>query len=185
MKNSLLVLSPADPGWTVPDEQGLAELLRSVQLIGDLYHGDADFLPGERFLDLVAFLGCAPDIRLEPGDKGQPFCSVRLNTRNRSIEFHAGEHTFAPRCPHCGAALENWKNSVNSWLQADGDAPMTCPSCDNAAMPWEYNWRKSAGFGRCFIEINNIYPREAIPQQQLLDTLNSHYQVNWHYFYQH
>ena len=185
MQNSFLVLCPVDPHWTLPDDEGLIRLLQSVRLIGKLYRETMDFWPGERFLDLVAFLGCSPDIKLEPDEDSPHFCFIRLKTRTRSVEFHAGDHSFAPRCPQCRSAMDDWRNRIHDWQQRAGNAPLPCNSCGHPAMPWDYNWRKSAGFGRCFIEINNIYPREAIPQQHLLDTLNSHYQVNWHYFYQY
>jgi hypothetical protein len=185
MQNSFLVICPVDPHWTLTDDEGLIRLLRSVQLIGELYRETMDFRPGERFLDLVAFLGCSPDVKLEPDEDRAHFCFIRLKTRTRSVEFHVGDHSFAPRCPQCRSAMDDWRDRIRDWQQHAGNTPLTCSSCGHSAMPWDYNWRKSAGFGRCFIEINNIYPREAIPQQQLLDTLNSHYQVNWHYFYQY
>lgn len=185
MENSLLVLCPVDPHWILPDSKGLVELLKSIQLIGELYQGNLDFLPGERFLDLIAFLGCSPDIKLAPGDNDRQFCFLRLLTDTPSIEYHGGDHTCAPRCPLCGAALDDWHSTLMRWQQSRANATLTCTTCQSAAAPWEYNWRKSAGFGRCFIEINNIFPKEAIPQQQLLDTLHSHYQVDWQYFYQY
>lgn len=185
MENAALVICPVEPGWALPDNTSLIELLHSIQLIGDAYRDGAEFLPGDRFLDLIAFMGCAPEINLEPGHGEQQFCSVRLLNRTDSIEFHAGAHCYAPRCPECGAAVDAWRSEISRWQQRPEENTWVCESCGHTARPWEYKWRKSAGFGRCFIEINNIYPREAIPQQQLLDTLNLHYQINWHYFYQY
>ena len=185
MKNALLVLCPTEPGWSPPDDQSLEHLLQSIQLIGEPFRDEKTYLVGDRFLELIAFMGCSPDINFEPGDNDQEFCFIRLITDAVSIEFHSGDHTHAPRCPQCRAAVDDWRKRVGAWLDDSKGNPWICESCKHEAAPWRYNWRKSAGFGRCFIEINNIYPREAMPQQALLDTLNSHYGADWHYFYQH
>ncbi len=185
MEKACLVLSPVDPVWNVPDHRSLSQLLQSIQFIDTPYNGETDYMTGEHFLDLIAFMGCSPDIKLEPDSSKQPFCYIRLITETNSIEFHGGDRTYTPRCPQCGAPVNDWKNKIRVWQQHAGENTWPCDSCQYQAAPWKYRWRKSAGFGRCFIEINNIYPGEAIPQQALLDTLHSHYQVNWQYFYQY
>lgn len=185
MENALLVLCPVKPGWTLPDDQSLERFLQSIQLIGEPLNGDGQFLAGDRFLDLIALLGCSPGIRLEPGDDNLPFCYVRLLPRTKAVEFHSSGQTHAPRCPQCRSAVTDWKSKISSWLENGAETPWSCEACRHTAEPWHYNWRKSAGFGRCFIEISNIFPKEAIPQQQLLDALHSRYGVSWHYFYQY
>jgi len=185
MKNASLVLCPENPRWTLSDDQGLEQFLLSIQLIGEPYRNESRFLAGERFLDLIAFMGCSPDIRLEPGDNDAPFCSIHLLPRTAEVEFHCGEQVHAPRCPGCRTPVNNWQSDINSWRNNGSDSLWICQGCRHQSYPWQFNWRKSAGFGRCFIEINNIFPKEAIPQQQLIDTLNSHYGVSWHYFYQY
>lgn len=184
MENALLVLCPEDPRLKLKEGEDLQALLQSIQLIGEPDNGEMQFLAGERFLDLIALMGCSPQIRLEPEDK-QPYCHVRLISGSASIEFHSGRHTHAPRCPNCRVAVSNWKSRINHWLDSEAESPWSCEACGHHAEPWNYNWRRSAGFGRCFIEISNIFPKEAKPQQQLLDTLNSHYGARWQYFYQY
>lgn len=185
MKNAVLVLCPEDPHWTPPDKESLVQLLQSIQLIGAPLNDQMYFLTGDKFLDLIAFMGCSPDIKLEPADDTQPFCHVHLMTSTGAIEFHSGNQTHVPRCPQCRSPVSDWKSKIGSWLENRAENTWSCEACRHKAEPWQYNWRKSAGFGRCFIEINNIFPKEAAPQQQLLDTLHSHYGVNWHYFYQY
>ena len=185
MKNALLVICPADPHWVPPDDDSLEQLLQSIELIGKPYDGEMKYLTGEHFLDLIAFMGCSPAIQIEPDDDSQPFCYLRLLCGAKSVEFHSGDQTSTPRCPHCRAPVNNWESKINTWLEHGARAAWSCGACQHKAEPWQYNWRKSAGFGRCFIEINNIFPKEAKPQQHLLDTLNSHYGVGWHYFYQY
>ena len=185
MENARLVLCPVDPGWVPGNSHDLQQLLQSIQLIGEPFNGEMHFLAGNSFLDLIAFMGCAPDIELEPGDDGRAFCHVHLVVATAGIEFHGGEHSHAPRCPRCRSAVNDWRNRVSDWRGEAADTCWSCRRCGHRAEPWEFNWRKSAGFGSCFIEISNIYPREAIPQQQLLDTLNSRYGTDWQYFYQY
>ncbi len=188
MKNALLVLCPDDPHWAPADDESLKQLLQSMQLIGEPLDSQ-HFFTGERFLDLIAFMGCSPEIKLEPGDDNandnQSFCHVHLINQTHAIEFHCGDQVHTPRCPQCRSAVHDWKSKINAWAEERADTTWSCEKCRHQAAPWEYNWRKSAGFGRCFIEIIDIFPKEAIPQQQLLDTLHSHYGVSWHYFYQH
>ena len=185
MKSALLVLCPAEPGWLPADARGFEQILESIQLIGEPLSGDHEYLAGDRFLDLIAFMGCSPDINLHPGENQQQFCYIRLLSNPQSTEFHSCEHTHAPRCPHCSAAVADWRKRIGQRPDMSDEACWRCDACGQISAPWRYNWRKSAGFGRCFIEINNVYPREALPQQQLLDTLNSHYGVKWDYFYQY
>ncbi|MGD8803951.1 MAG: hypothetical protein PVG12_12270 [Gammaproteobacteria bacterium] len=185
MENASLVLCPDDPRWAPADSDSLVALLLSIQLIGRPMERPMLFLTGSGFLDLVAFMGCAPDIRLEPGDDNQPFCHVHLLTKTDTVEFHCGKHTHKPRCPQCRTPVNDWKHKISQWLEYPIESAWRCTNCQHRASPWEYNWRRSAGFARCFIEISNIYPKEAIPQQQLLDTLESHYGVRWHFFYQY
>jgi len=168
-----------------PDDKRLIDFLQTVRLIGKPLKHPMHYLTGENFLDLIAFMGCSPDINLEPGEDKRPFCHVRLQAHTPDIEFHCGDHSNIPRCPKCRSPVKNWQNRINSWLQDNTEALWECATCHSQSAPWNYHWRKSAGFGRCFIEIMNIFPKEAIPQQHLLDTLHSHYGLKWHYFYQY
>jgi hypothetical protein len=48
-----------------------------------------------------------------------------------------------------------------------------------------YDFRQSAGCGRFFLLLENIFPQEAIPSPALLDALKRACQGEpWHYFYQ-
>ena len=121
MKNALLVLCPAEPGWLPADARGFEQILESIQLIGEPLSGDHEYLAGDRFLDLIAFMGCSPDINLNPGEN-QHFCYIRLLSNSHSTQFHCGEHTHAPRCPHCSAAVADWRamNTTDSKIKKDG-----------------------------------------------------------------
>jgi hypothetical protein len=180
-----LALCPFDPHWIPPDDKRLDQFLQSIELSGKPLEQPLHFLPGDRFLDLIAFMGCSPDINLEPGDDEQPYCAIRVQNQAETVEFHFGAHTHTPRCPECRSPVDGWRDGIHRWLQGDAASLWECSVCHRRAAPWEFNWRKSAGFGRCFIEINNIFPKEALPQAHLLDTLQAYYGIKWLYFYQH
>ena len=63
-----LILLPADPQVGVDDCRKLAEHLQGIGLIGaqTACAGGVIHPAGDRFLDLVSFLGCSPSIELEP-----------------------------------------------------------------------------------------------------------------------
>ena len=184
MKAPRLVLCPDDPYWAPPDDKRLDHYLQSIQLSGQPLSQSMHFLPGQRFLDLIASMGCSPAINLQPGEDNDPFVYICIQTPAKTIEFHRGDHTHTPRCRACRSPVDDWQSRINTWLQGDAASLWECSTCHWRASPWSFNWRKSAGFGRCFIEITNIFPKEALPQTSLLDTLHAYYGVKWHYFYQ-
>ena len=61
MENALLVLCPDDPHWVPPDDKSLVRLLQSIQLISTPLDEPALYLAGDKFLDLVSFMGCSPE----------------------------------------------------------------------------------------------------------------------------
>ena len=180
-----LLLCPADPSWIPPDGRPLHAVLQRLQFIGQALDHAGHYLAGDKFLDMIAFMGCSPDIRLEPAKDADPFCFIELEQHTPAVAFRHGEHTHTPRCPLCRTPMDDWKTRIKQWPDTGTGDLWQCDACGNQAPPWEYNWRKTASFGKCFIAVRNIFPREAIPQPVFLDTLHSYYGVEWHYFYQY
>ncbi|WMP16053.1 hypothetical protein [Thiothrix lacustris] len=80
-----LVLFPVEPdkGLTV---ERLHECLQPLGLLGQEL-GNSRYAVGEAFLSLLCFLGCSPDIELEPhADKA--FCYVQLPEDATPVDFH-------------------------------------------------------------------------------------------------
>lgn len=69
-----LVLFPTQTN--TPDNRALAACLSDLGLLGEAL-GNGCFSVGEEFLSLVCFLGCSPDIALEP-QSGKAFCYIQL-----------------------------------------------------------------------------------------------------------
>ena len=58
-----------------------------------------------------------------------------------------------------------------------------CPHCGQP-LPFErIDWRRSAAYGRVFIEISNVYESEAVPTDALLEGLREFSGTAWDYGY--
>ncbi|MDT8282587.1 MAG: hypothetical protein RQ982_07210, partial [Gammaproteobacteria bacterium] len=82
----------------------------------------------------------------------------------------------ALHCPKCQQAVKNWQ-------QHKTDTTIRCNHCDTISNIEDFNWRKMAGIARLFIEVTDIFPKEAIPQKLLLDKLADLTDIEWTYFY--
>lgn len=188
MSDALLVICPEQPECSPPSVEQLVRFMASIGLIGEAMKPGVSankhqFMTGERFLDLIAFLGCSPNIKLEPDKEHQSFCHVDIDTNQETgILFRQGRQTTPPRCPACRKPYRGWRDSISPGAQSE-TRRWRCPDCGQLALPWQYDWRKTAGFGRCFIEISDIYPKEALPQPALIETLTQQYSMNWTWFY--
>jgi DNA-directed RNA polymerase subunit RPC12/RpoP len=180
-----LVLTPQDP-YMLPDEpEALLTRLHEIGLIDGVLQGELGYLLGERFMQLVNFMGCSPYIRLQPGRSNEPFCHLRLDGPHSRPILLYGKNTQPPRCETCRKRLSDWQASFESWLKSANGWQSSCPHCGHRQDPVTYDFRQSAGCGRLFLFIENIFPQEAIPSAALLDTLKQACNEKaWRYFYQ-
>ena len=188
-----LILLPADPQTVMDDCGRLATSLRAIGLIGEpLSYEDGLFYPtGSRFLQLVTFLGCSPAIELDPPKEaadlsaaiaGGDFCHVILSCAD-TLAFRADPQTRPPRCPHCGQPVSAWEQDLQAWRANPALAGWECPACGHAGRLTDWVFRKTAGFGKVFLEIRGIYPSEAVPGEALLQTLRDLTGGDWLYIY--
>lgn len=180
-----LILHPADPNYAPPAESDLVHILREVGLIGTTWGEPTEqrYLIGENFLQLVSFMGCAPAIELAPGNMDQSFCHVGISPITLAPHFQSDIRDIMPRCPHCRQRIETWPAWIEAWRR-DQNFRGECPGCHAMLSPQELDWRHTAGFGRMFVSIYNIYPREALPTEALLNKLQQATGESWNYFYQ-
>lgn len=176
-----LLLTTQDP-FLLPDRSVLEAGLVSEGVLGArlTYRADA-FLVGGRFLHLVTFAGCSVQVELSPnGDN--PFCHVLINGPFARPRFLSGRNTRPPRCPDCRTPLQDWKQSVAAW-KSGGAAKIPCPACGETNPPWAYDWKEKAGFGRLFIQVEEVFPGEAAPTPQLMKLLEHFTHGTWRHFY--
>ena len=60
------------------DSEELLYLLKNIELAGRFLSGSR-YEAGKKFLSLLTFMGCSPDIELEPQDK-KPYCYIEIDS---------------------------------------------------------------------------------------------------------
>lgn len=79
-----LILFPAQPD-IVFENSHLSACLQPLGLLGQAL-GEGRYTTGNDFLSLLCFLGCSPDIELEP-QADKPFCYLQLPQTQQALEF--------------------------------------------------------------------------------------------------
>jgi hypothetical protein len=174
-----LLLHAVDPLWRPADPDSLTSTLLELGLIRSraVADGGGDFPVGEQFLKLVMFLGCSPQVTVDPEttQPGQTACHIRLLSYQR-VSFVCAKTPPAARCAKCRAAAE--LVSVDAY-----DGRNRCRNCGEEYRLADLDWRQGAGYGRFFVEIQGVYPQEAVPSDKLLIALRGYSRCNWKYFY--
>jgi hypothetical protein len=173
------VLQRGQHDLTSEDVLQLVSVLQDIDFISQKINSpeaNNNFSTGNQFLDYIAYMGCAPAIQFEAGESNSHFCFIKIHHYDAAKLIHSQKQSAAPRCPNCKKPVKNWEeNCTNSKI--------FCDLCRTASNIEEFNWRKMAGYSQMFIEITDIFPKEAIPQQLLLDRLSEIFDINWLYFY--
>jgi len=163
---------------TVIDEKNLLEALINSQFIISQAHHDNHYLPGDNFLSLITFLGCSPNINLMPVT-GESHCFISIIKQTPKPDCLGHTQTVNPKCPGCGKRIAEWKTT--NWKQS-GEICI-CDKCQLQTPYAELNWKHECGFARAGFEVNHIYPHEAVPTDQLLNTLSLFSGFEWDYCY--
>ncbi|VAW62439.1 hypothetical protein MNBD_GAMMA08-130 [hydrothermal vent metagenome] len=177
MSTSKLIFFPADAKQIIPEKTLLSALI-GIELIRENEHAENHYLLGKRFLNLVTFLGCSPNINLEP-IKGETHCFVSIINTSSNIKCLGHTQTVNPKCPHCKKRIADWKRE--NWKNTS--TLCCCDKCNKKTAYAELNWKQECGFGRCGFAVNHIYPHEAVPTDQLLDYLKKQSAFEWGYCY--
>jgi len=180
MNTGRLILAPADPFSAPASTEGLLGILTDLALAGSpIDSARGSYLAGERFLELISFMGCSPHVELEPRpDGGDQFCHLALIGPLAQPMLMTGPYTAPPRCPACRGRLEGWQETVTI---AGGQ--LSCGRCGERFPASRLSWRRSGGFARIAVEIRNIFPNEAVPVPELMKRLARDTGEDWTYFY--
>lgn len=167
-----------------PDFDLLQKKLEKIGLIGEAIPGNGrNYLAGDRFLQLITFLGCSPFIRTEPkNEEDRDYCHVRFIGPFDKPGILYGDNTRSPRCPGCGQGISDWEASLDKEKQINSTAILSCTACGEETPVTGIKWRQQAGFSRSFILIPGIFPSEAVPLPELLNQLKTA-DEEWGYFY--
>jgi hypothetical protein len=181
-----LILAPRD-AEVCPDRDRLLRTLLEAGFIADPIAGrESAFIVGPEFPALLAFVGCAVAIACDP-QAGSPYCHVLVPPASAHPRWWHGRNTRAPRCPDCRARLIDRPAHMEplSGLSGSGrpDSAVACPSCGESRPIWSWDWKQQGGFARLLIQVEEIFPGEAVPTQGFLDLLARASGCPWRYFY--
>jgi len=177
MPISKLIFFPASAKETFNTQILLQSLIDSEFIISTA-HDNNHYLPGERFLSLITFLGCSPNINLFPV-AGENHCFISFIEPCEHAICIGYTSTVNPKCPACTKRIATWKT-------ADWKLPeeiCTCDKCQQKTPYADLSWKHECGFARCGFEVNHIYPHEAVPGDELLNALQKVSGFEWDYCY--
>lgn len=177
MAISKLIFFPKNSAQFTDNELFHASLV-SLQLINEKEHVKNHYLPGEKFLSLITFLGCSPNINLAPVEN-ESHCFISLLETSNETRCLGHTNTVKPKCPSCKKRINDWK--TEHWKNT-GELCL-CDKCNTRHLYAELNWKQECGFARCGFEISHIYPHEAVPTDQLLNALEQSSGFKWDYCY--
>jgi len=174
-----LYLCPAQATFNVTDLPAFIKALQEIGLIAQKINPQQKkqhYFTGKKYLDYIAYMGCAPAIQFEASDNDKNFCFIKIHQQATAKLIHSQKQSRAPHCPNCNKPVKNWQ-------QTKTDSSIRCEQCHISSNIEKFNWRKMAGYAQLFIEITDIFPKEAIPQQVLLKKLAAITDTEWQYFY--
>lgn len=162
----------------------LASFICKLQKIGliaektDKETKENHFFTGKKYLNYISYMGCAPAIQFKKNEDNAHFCFIKIHQYLTKKLIYSQQQLPAPHCPQCKRSVKNWQHVANL-----GHSSIRCDLCNTTSSIGEFNWRKMAGFAQLFIEITDIFPKEALPQQILLDKSGGLSNAKWQYFY--
>ena len=174
-----LFLNPQQHNFSIQHDPHFISALQEIGLISkkiNLQETDDRYFTGDNFLEHIAYMGCAPAIQFEADENSDAFSHIKIHYCKSAKLIYSKTHSRPPQCPNC-------KKPVANWQDKQSDTSIECDRCCTTARIDQFNWRKMAGYARLFIEITDIFPKEAIPQPALLDKLTAITGVKWLYFY--
>ncbi len=178
-----LILTPYD-ATAAPDSAALIAALTHCQLIGaplsfSMIPELRKFTIGEQFFTLLSFTGCAVNIATTGSNS---FCHVDLPPLAKTPILYTGRNTRPPRCPYCRSRVIDWQERFYSALNRPL-LTVQCPQCAMLAPLIQWEWKQQGGCGRRIIIIEEVFPHEATPSDELLTQLQASSGERWRYFY--
>lgn len=142
--------------------------------IAGILSAPATYQPGNRLMEYINFLGCSPTLSC---GENQSFIRLHLFDQLTGLGGLSIESIRYPECRH------PVKDAVSLLINYPVLKAWKCPVCGNKGLINEFNWRKTAGISTLFIEISPIFPKEALPNDKLLQLLQNFSDTNWTWFY--
>jgi len=180
-----LILCPTDPYWVPETRSSLEHALRRLALLGGTIGdpGLCRYLIGESFLQSFSFMGCAPSIEFEPDTRQaidwQGFIFIQLSPTLSQPRWLADKEA-KPACPACRQRTREWAP-----FYREADATLECPHCRQRESVCHWRWFDAGACARQFVSVVNVYPKESLPTDALLQEIHEQTGTPWQYFYLH
>mgnify|MGYP001820540692 FL=1 len=180
-----LIFHAENPLFAPLDAEKFTEHLRSAGFLGEYFESahQSGFLIGDEFLKQILFLGCSPNIEIIPPEHTADlanFCYIELKQESRPV-FIKGLQRLKCVCPACKTRINAVPLEPGTWHP--GNHSLKCPKCRQNTLLEHLDWKQTAGFGKYFIVIHNVFPHEAVPTDKLLKILQLPGAQIWRYFY--
>lgn len=187
LADNRLVLYPRQAN-TVISESVLAEALAKIGFIDGpfMLEGDKRYFAGEHFIDHISFLGCSPNINLQPAEPGQDedteFCHVSFFLADTPM-FLAGDNLMPPSCPSCRKRQQSGDLGISVWQTVTEDMNWQCEHCGMEHPYAALNWRHTAAIAQTSVHVWGVHESEAVPNESLMNCLRALDVGEWEYFY--
>lgn len=159
---------------TTTDTPKLIRTLLSKQVVKSQQSSLLTFSTDVSLMEFVTYLGCSP---IQGSEHSNSLLHVHTFSQITGL---GGESIVTLRYPSCKHAIKNAAQLIKEYPEK---TLWKCPECCNSGHIDQINWRKSAGFADCFIEITSIFPKEAIPNDVFLNLLKWCNGLDWTWFY--
>ena len=162
----------------------LASLVRTGFVSDSATSGDNKkrFLPGEKFMRHLTFLGCSPSVGPGTADKSFNNYFIELLTSNKNPGLIASPRLRPPECPGCGN--RDIDGRAHQQIRINQASPAWhCLECGQNYAVTEINWRYKLAVATDYIVVHGVFEGEAIPSDKFLDQLAGESGISWTYCY--
>ncbi len=134
--------------------------LEAINFIGQPVAQET-YLSGKDFFKYLSFLGCAPNLALNPDESEQYLRIVTPQLAQPKLFF--SPRAKPPLCLPCKAPIEDWKTSIDQTNKGS----IQCQHCSEKSNIDALNLRKRACYTQHLIQIMPVFESEAVPTESL------------------
>lgn len=181
-----LVLTPQDPVWQTTNAKQVSQaLLDAGFIVGETFshEGRTHYHAGERFLELMTFVGCAPVVMTgQESMENLNFYHVYIAEAPMTPRLLLSRDA-RPRCRKCKTAVDEWQLLLREYEQSRIPKSVSCTGCGSQNTILSFDWKRAGGAVGVYVAVHGVFPHEAIPADELMNQLQKISGIGWNYFY--